>query len=102
MFSPRISKLSGSGRTKTVGWSTNPKPDPLMWRWRQLSARVAFMSQTRSFVGNAGSLIAIIGFLTFLSAVFSFTPRVFLIVGIGLIVLSFVAFFLEEFGPRRA
>jgi hypothetical protein len=51
--------------------------------------------------GSAGSLLAIVGVLTVLSAAVSFTPKMFIFVGIALIVFSFVAFSVEEFGPRR-
>ena len=63
-----------------------------------------FMTQTNSFpklAGKAGTLMALVGILIFMSAVFGFTPRTFLFVGVGIIVLSFVSFFLEEFGPGR-
>lgn len=62
------------------------------------------MTQTNSFpklVGKAGGWMAFIGLLVFLSAVFSFTPRMFLVVGVGIIVLAFISFFIEEFGPGR-
>jgi len=62
------------------------------------------MTQANSFprlAGKAGALMAVVGLLIYLSAVFGIAPRMFLIVGIGLIVLAFVSFFLEEFGPRR-
>ena len=51
--------------------------------------------------GKAGSWLLIVGVLTYLSAVFSVVPRMFLLVGVTLIILSFVAFFLEDFAPRR-
>jgi hypothetical protein len=63
-----------------------------------------FMTQANSFpklAGSAGSLLAIVGLLTYLSGVFSIGPRMFLFVGVALIALAFVAFFIEEFGPRR-
>jgi hypothetical protein len=50
--------------------------------------------------GKAGSLLLLVGFLTYISAVFSVIPRMFLLVGVILIVLSFAAFFVEDFAPR--
>jgi hypothetical protein len=63
-----------------------------------------FMAQANSIpklAGSAGALLAIVGILTFFSAVFSFTPRMFVFTGVALFALSLVAFFVEEFGPRR-
>ncbi len=50
---------------------------------------------------NAGALIAIVGLLAFFAGVFSLAPRMFLIVGVVLIGLSLVAFYVEELGHRR-
>jgi len=51
--------------------------------------------------GRAGALLAFVGVLVFFSGVFSFTPRSFVFAGIAIIVLSFAAFSIQEFGPRR-
>ncbi len=51
--------------------------------------------------GKVAPLIAIIGILTFFSGVFSLAPRMFVFAGVALIALALVAFFVEEFGPRR-
>ncbi|HEV7698741.1 MAG TPA: hypothetical protein VGO43_00785 [Pyrinomonadaceae bacterium] len=51
--------------------------------------------------GRAGSLMAVIGLLTLLSAVFGLTPRTFVLVGVALFVLALAMFVMEEFGPGR-
>ena len=51
--------------------------------------------------GSAGMLIAFVGLLAFFAGVFSFVPRTFVFVGVALIVMSLVSFFVEEFGQRR-
>jgi hypothetical protein len=58
-------------------------------------------SSISKLAGSVGGLLAIVGLLTVIAAALSFVPRTFLFVGIGMIVLSFVAFAVEEFGPRR-
>ncbi|CAN5583784.1 hypothetical protein BH10ACI3_BH10ACI3_09980 [soil metagenome] len=63
-----------------------------------------FMTQTNGnskLAGNAGTLMLVVGLLTFFSAVFGFTPRMLLVVGIGLYALSLAAFYIEESGQRR-
>lgn len=63
-----------------------------------------FMDQVSSISklsGRAGSLIAIVGLAVFFSGVFSFTPRIFVLVGVALFALALTAFVIEEFGPRR-
>ena len=50
--------------------------------------------------GRAGSLMAVVGVLTFFFGLFGPT-RTFLFVGVALIVLSFVSFFVEELEQRR-
>ncbi|CAN5359720.1 hypothetical protein BH10ACI2_BH10ACI2_22510 [soil metagenome] len=51
--------------------------------------------------GRTGSLMAIIGLLAFFSGVFSFAPRMFVFVGVAIIVLSLAAYFVEELQNRR-
>ena len=46
-------------------------------------------------------LLAVVGILTFFAGVFGFAPRTFVFVGIALIVISYVSFFVEELGHRR-
>lgn len=48
---------------------------------------------------RAGSLLAAVGMILFFPAILSVLPRMLLFPGIALILLSFVAFFLSEFGP---
>jgi len=63
-----------------------------------------FMAQANSIskvAGSVAALLAIVGILIFFSGVFSFAPRMFVFVGIALIALAYVSFFVEEFGPRR-
>lgn len=45
--------------------------------------------------------MALVGILIFFLSIFSFVPRGWLFVSIALIVLSLVAYFVQEFGPRR-
>ena len=51
--------------------------------------------------GTTGTLLAIVGILTFFSGVFSITPRMYVFVGTALIILAFIAYSIQEFGPRR-
>ncbi len=63
-----------------------------------------FMTQANNIsklAGNAGTLLAVVGVLTFFAGVFSFAPRMYVFVGVALIVLSYVTFFVEELGNRR-
>ncbi|MFN0278946.1 MAG: hypothetical protein ACKVRN_10120 [Pyrinomonadaceae bacterium] len=50
---------------------------------------------------KAGALLAILGLLAFFAGVFSFLPKMIMFVGIALIVLSLVAYYIEELGQRR-
>ena len=50
---------------------------------------------------NAGTLIAIVGLFAFFAAVFSFVSSGYLVIGVALIGLSLVAFYIEEIGHRR-
>ena len=50
--------------------------------------------------GGAGGVMAVIGVAAFFFGIFGPVRNV-VFVGLALIVLSFAAFFLEEYGPRR-
>lgn len=50
--------------------------------------------------GRLGGWLLLVGFLSFLFGTFE-GPRIILFVGIALILLSYVAFGVEEFGPRQ-
>ncbi|MEO8648526.1 MAG: hypothetical protein ABI539_05110 [Acidobacteriota bacterium] len=61
------------------------------------------MEQAAEFsktAGKAGGLAAIIGMLVFFSGVFGITPRTAIFVGIALILISLIAFAVEERGSR--
>ncbi len=63
-----------------------------------------FMAQANSIsklAGSAGTLFVIVGLLTFFSAILGFAPKIYVVVGAAIIALAFVAFFVQEFGPRR-
>lgn len=63
-----------------------------------------FMDQVSSvskLAGRAGSLIAIVGLLTFFAGVFSFAPRLAVLMGIALFVFAIVAFVIEEYSQRK-
>ena len=51
--------------------------------------------------GRLGSLFALLGILLFFLGLFTL-PRMFVFAGIALILASFAAYFIEEFGPRRS
>lgn len=51
--------------------------------------------------GNLAALTALVGLAAFFASVFSFVPRMFLVIGIALIVVSLIAFFVEEAAERR-
>jgi hypothetical protein len=57
---------------------------------------------TSKMARNAGTLAALLGLLAFFASVFSLVSRPFLIIGIALIVISLVAYFIEESVERRA
>ena len=50
--------------------------------------------------GKLGGWVAIIGMLVYFSGVFGITPRMFIFVGIALILLSIIAFAFEEAGSN--
>lgn len=49
--------------------------------------------------GRAGILLSIVGILTYFSGVLGITPRIFLLAGLGMIILSWIAYAIEEFAP---
>lgn len=51
--------------------------------------------------GRIGSLFALAGIVIFMAGLFG-APRVLVFVGIGLIAVSLVAYYIEELGDRRA
>ena len=51
--------------------------------------------------GQIGSLLGLVGLLSFLLGIFG-APRGMAIAGVGMMVASFAAFFIEEVGKRRA
>jgi hypothetical protein len=55
---------------------------------------------TAKFARSAGNLLALVGFVAYLVGLFGPT-RLILFIGIALVILSFVAFYLEEFEGRR-
>ena len=52
-------------------------------------------------MGRAGGVLTMVGVVTFFAGLFG-APRTLVFIGITLIVLSLVAYFLEEFGQRKA
>lgn len=62
---------------------------------------MAEAQNTSKLAGRAGSLFALVGILAFFSGLFG-APRPLVFVGVALILLSLVAYFLEEQGQRRA
>lgn len=50
--------------------------------------------------GRTGSLLLVVGLAAFLIGLFGPVRNV-MFVGIGLMLLSFASFFIEEFGPRK-
>jgi hypothetical protein len=52
-----------------------------------------------SLSGRAGILLSIVGILTYFSGVLGITPRIFLFAGLGMIILSWIAYAIEEFAP---
>ena len=57
-------------------------------------------SGTAKLARSAGNLMAIAGFAAYMLGLFG-PARLILFVGIALIILSFVAFYLEEFSDKR-
>ncbi len=55
---------------------------------------------TSRTVGRIGSLLGLVGLLSFLVGIFG-APRILAIAGVVMMVASFVAFFIEEVGSRR-
>ena len=51
--------------------------------------------------GHIGSLLGLVGLLAFLLGIFG-APRVLAVAGVGVMVASFAAFFIEELGKRRS
>lgn len=51
--------------------------------------------------GRVGSLLLVVGLLTYLVGLSGTVPRTVLFVGAAMMLLSFAAFSIEEFGPRR-
>lgn len=49
--------------------------------------------------GRMASLLALVGIAVFMAGLFG-APRYFVFVGIALIALALMGFFVEEFGPR--
>ena len=52
-------------------------------------------------MGRIGSLIGLVGLLSFLLGIFG-APRILVLAGVVMMVASFVAFFIEEVGSRRS
>ena len=61
---------------------------------------MAEVSGSVKTIGRLASLVCAIGLISFLSGLF-FLPRVVMLGGIGLLVVSLFLFWLEESGQRR-
>lgn len=61
--------------------------------------RMAQEKSISNLAGTAGPLLSIVGILTYFSGVLSITPRIFLFAGVAMIILSWVAYAVEEFAP---
>jgi hypothetical protein len=55
---------------------------------------------TARTAGLAGSALALVGLLLFLAGIFG-APRTLAFVGVGMMVLAMIAFYIEEAGNRR-